>query len=76
MSVQCGQKIVELAVGTMLTRQWLRKLEIADVYKWEVLQESPQNTEQSGADKPPGTQSTHFTHTGPGNNTLGASTFI
>lgn len=52
------------------------KLQMEEVYKWEVLQKSPWNIEQSGAKKPPGTKSTHFTHAGPENNTLGASTFI
>lgn len=31
---------------------------------------------KSDAEKPAGTESTHFTRTRPGNNTLGASTFI
>ena len=65
-----------LAMDTKLSRQRLRKLAMVDVYIWEVLQKSPWNTEQSDAEKPPGTQSTHFTHAEPGNNTLGASTFI
>lgn len=37
---------------------------------------SPWSRNQSAAETPPGTQSTHFTHAEPGNNTLGASTFI
>lgn len=41
----------KLVMGSKLSRQWLRKLGTADVYKWKVLQKSPWNTEQSGAEK-------------------------